>query len=92
MSKPQQGLELERVGHRNPRNGYIDLVWSQEVQHITFTCPASVYDTIPGWVGVWVAGSYSDIKTNLSQVGLDWDWPTGLELGKIIDWKISNRK
>ena len=30
--------------------------------------------------GGWVAGSYSDIKTNLSQVGLDWDWPTGLSL------------
>ena len=32
-------------------------------------------------VGGWV-GSYSDIKTNLSQVGLDWDWPTGLSLAK----------
>ena len=30
--------------------------------------------------GGWVGGSYSDIKTNLSQVGLDWDWPTGLSL------------
>ena len=30
-----------------------------------------------------VGGSYSDIKTNLSQVGLDWDWPTGLSLAKI---------
>ena len=26
----------------------------------------------------WVSGFYSDIKTNLSQVRLDWDWPTGL--------------
>ena len=34
-------------------------------------------------VGGWVGGSYSDIKTNLSQVGLDWDWPTGLSLAKI---------
>ena len=37
-----------------------------------------------GWVGGWpgwsVAGSYSDIKINLSKVGLDWDWPTGLSL------------
>ena len=32
--------------------------------------------------GGWVGGSYSDIKTNLSQVGLDWDWPTGLSLAK----------
>ena len=34
--------------------------------------------------GGWVAGSYSDIKTNLSQVGLDWDWPTGLSLAKSM--------
>ena len=34
--------------------------------------------------GGWVAGSYSDIKTNLSQVGLDWDWPTGLSLAKYL--------
>ena len=33
---------------------------------------------VAGWVGGWVGGSYSDIKTNLSQVELDWDWPTGL--------------
>ena len=32
-----------------------------------------------------MGGSYSDIKTNLSQVGLDWDWPTGLILiGDIL--------
>ena len=30
-----------------------------------------------------MAGSYTDIKTNLSQVGLDWDWPTGLSLAKL---------
>ena len=32
---------------------------------------------VGGWPGGW---SYSDIKTNLSQVGLDWDLPTGLNL------------
>ena len=35
-------------------------------------------------MGGWVAGSYSDIKTNLSQVGLDLDWPTGLSLAKSV--------
>ena len=39
-----------------------------------------------GWLGGWLGGckggSYSDIKTNLSQVGLNWDWPTGLSLAK----------
>ena len=29
-----------------------------------------------------VRWSYSDIKTNLSQDVLDWDWPTGLSLAK----------
>ena len=48
-----------------------------------FSFLGSVYDTIPGgWVPL--GGSYSDIKTNLSQVGLDWDWPTGLSLAKCI--------
>ena len=32
-----------------------------------------------------MGGSYSDIKTNLSQVGLDWDWPTGLSLAKLFN-------
>ena len=32
--------------------------------------------------GGWVDSSYSDIKTNLSQVGLDLDLPTGLRLAK----------
>ena len=36
-----------------------------------------------GWLGGWVAGSYSDIKTKLCQVGLDWEWPTGLSLAKF---------
>ena len=49
------------------------------MKQISLTCLTSVYDTCPGWV----AGSYSDIKTNLSQVGLDWDWPTGLSLAKL---------
>ena len=49
---------------------------------------------VGGWVAGWVAGSYSDIKTNLSQVGLDWDWPTGLSLAtfeiyreEFIEWE-----
>ena len=32
---------------------------------------------VGGWVGGW---SYSDIKTHLSQVGLNWDLPTGLKM------------
>ena len=37
-----------------------------------------------------MAGSYSDIKTNLSQVGLDWDLPTGLSLVMILFWNCEN--
>ena len=31
----------------------------------------------------WVGGTYSDTKANLRQVGLNWDWPTGLSLAKL---------
>ena len=58
------------------RNVYINYVWAHKAYQRSFTCLGRVYDTFPGWLG----GSYSDIKTNLSQVGLDWDWPTGLSL------------
>ena len=41
---------------------------------------ASLYDSfLDGW-----AGSNIDIKTNVSQVGLNWDWPTGLSLAKRL--------
>ena len=37
----------------------------------------------------WVGGSYSDIKTNLSQVGLDWDWAElGYSLIVYFDFMI----
>ena len=40
-----------------------------------------------GWVGGWVDGwmgwSYNDIKTNLSQVGLNLDCPTGINLANF---------
>ena len=40
--------------------------------------------------GGWVAGSYSDTKTHLSQVGLDWDWPTGLSLAKVTELLVES--
>ena len=36
---------------------------------------------VAGWLS---GGSYSDIKTNLSQVGLNWDLPTGLSLAITV--------
>ena len=46
-------------------------------------------DTCPGWVGGWGGwvgwvGGFTMIIMQVSvQIGLNWNWPTGTELGKI---------
>ena len=58
------------VGPKNSTNVYTHLEWSKKPYKISFTCLASVYDTLPGWMGGWLAGgSYTNVKTSLSQVG-----------------------